>query len=92
MDQAQITSALRHFLTSLGTAMAGTGVAGWFSDSNINIAVMIVGIVVGLFGAIWGNRSSTPVALAQKLVSNPAIPNAVAANAIATGEPEKLAR
>jgi len=91
LDQAQITSLARHVLTSLGTALAGTGVAGWFTESYINIAVMIIGAIAAVVGTVWGNRSNTPQALARKLVDNSSIPNATIAKAIADAKPEKLA-
>jgi hypothetical protein len=83
-------SFIRHVLTGAGTLFAGTGMAGWFSDGNINLAVMVIGFLVSAAATWWGNQSNKPVALAQKLVDNPEISNAQAAKAIAAGEPEKV--
>jgi hypothetical protein len=83
-------SFLRHVLTGAGTLFAGSGIAGWFSDSNINLAVTVIGFLVSAAATWWGNQSNKPVSLAQKLIASD-IPNATIAKAITDEKPEKLA-
>lgn len=87
LDQAQLMSLVQHLLTAAGAALAGTWLAQFITPGIIEV---IAGVIVVGLATLWGNRSSTPEALAAKLVANPAIDNKVAAKAIETGQPEKV--
>lgn len=87
MDQAQLQSVIRSLLIAAGAAVAGTWLAPYFTASNMELAVAVI---VPIAMAVWGHQSNTPIALAQKLVSNPRVSNDQAGRAIMSGYPERV--
>lgn len=80
----QVASSIRSFLVSLGTIFAGTGVAQYFTDAYINIAVAVIGTLIALGTTWWGVQSNKPAALVQKLLDNPNIDNKQVVKAVET--------
>ena len=87
MDQAQLQSVFRTLLVTIGAGLAGTWLAPYFTADTITMAASCAAIIAA---GIWGHQSNTPVALAQKLVSNTAVDNIQAGQAIMAGKPETV--
>lgn len=88
----QVASSIRSFLVSLGTIFAGTGVAQYFTDAYINIAVAVIGTLIALGTTWWGVQSNKPAALVQKLMDNTQVENKDIIKAVETNNPQLLTK